>query len=55
MVFLGATPDGGDWRTCCALHSNRMVLDEAVMARGVALHCAYAEAYLNGGFDLAAV
>jgi hippurate hydrolase len=55
MVFLGATPDGGDWRTCCALHSNRMVLDEAVMARGVAIHCAYAEAYLNGGFDLEAV
>ena len=54
MVFLGATPEGGDWRTCCALHSNRMVLDEAVMARGVALHCAFAETYLNGGFDLAA-
>ena len=54
MVFLGATPDGGDWRTCCALHSNRMVLDEAVMARGVAMHCAFAESYLNGGFDLAA-
>jgi len=54
MVFLGATPDGGDWRTCCALHSNRMVLDEAVMARGVAMHCAFAEGFLNGGFDLAA-
>ena len=54
MVFLGATPEGGDWRTCCALHSNRMVLDEAVMARGVALHCAFAEGYLNGGFDLGA-
>jgi hippurate hydrolase len=54
MVFLGATPDGGDWRTCCALHSNRMVLDEAVMARGVALHCAFAEQFLSTGFDLAA-
>jgi hippurate hydrolase len=54
MVFLGATPDGGDWRTCCALHSNRMVLDEAVMARGVALHCAFAETFLSQGFDLAA-
>ena len=51
MVFLGATPEGGDWRSCCALHSNRMVLDETVMSRGVAMHCAYAEAYLNGGFE----
>ena len=48
MAFLGATPEGGDWRTCCALHSNRMVLDESVMARGVAMHCAMAQAFLNG-------
>jgi hippurate hydrolase len=51
MVFLGATPQGGDFRSCCALHSNRMVLDESVMARGVAMHCAYAEAFLTGGFE----
>jgi amidohydrolase len=50
MVFLGASPEGGDWRTCCALHSNRMVLDESVMARGAALHCAIAEAFLADGF-----
>jgi hippurate hydrolase len=48
MAFLGAAPVGGDWRTCCALHSNRMVLDETVMARGVALHAAFAQAFLNG-------
>jgi len=52
MVFLGATPQGGDWRTCCALHSNRMVLDEAVMARGIAMHCALAEAALAGDLTL---
>lgn len=51
MVFLGATPEGGDWRSCCALHSNRMVLDERVMARGVAMHYAFAESFLAGGFD----
>lgn len=51
MVFLGATPEGGDWRSCCALHSNRMVLDEKVMARGAAMHCAYAEAFLAEGFE----
>ena len=37
MVFLGAAPEGGDYRTCCALHSNRMVLNEDVMARGISM------------------
>ncbi|HEY5046403.1 MAG TPA: M20 family metallopeptidase [Rhizomicrobium sp.] len=50
MAMLGATPEGGDFRTCCGLHSNRMVLDESVMARGIAMHCAYAEAFLTDGF-----
>lgn len=50
MAFLGAAPTGvgGDYRSCCALHSNRMTLDEQVMARGIAMHCAYAEAVLAG-------
>ena len=52
MVFLGAAPEGGDYRTCCALHSNRMVLDESVMARGIAMHCAMAEAALGGMLEL---
>ncbi|HEY1708041.1 MAG TPA: M20 family metallopeptidase [Rhizomicrobium sp.] len=50
MAFIGATPEGGDFRSCCGLHSNRMVIDEAVMARGVAMHCAFAETFLNDGF-----
>lgn len=50
MVFLGATPEGGDFRSCCALHSNRMVLDENVMAHGAAMHAAFAEAFLADGF-----
>lgn len=50
MIFLGAAPEGGDFHSCCALHSNRMVLDERAMARGVAMHCAVAEAFLNEGF-----
>ena len=48
MAFLGAAPEGGDFRTCCALHSNRMVLDETVMSCGIAMHCAMAEAMLSG-------
>ncbi len=47
MAFLGAAPPGAEPRACCALHSNRMVVDEAVMARGIALHCAMAEAALR--------
>ena len=52
MAFLGAAPEGGDYRTCCALHSNRMTLDESVMARGIAMHCAMAEAMLGGALVL---
>jgi hippurate hydrolase len=50
MLNLGATPEGGDHRTCCGLHSNRMVLDESVMARGATMHCALAESFLANGF-----
>lgn len=50
MLFLGAVPQGGDHATCCGLHSSRMMLDEAVMARGAAMHCAIAEAFLGYGF-----
>jgi hippurate hydrolase len=52
MLFLGAVPEGGDCQTCCGLHSNRMVLDEAIMARGAAMHCAIAENFLSRGFEL---
>jgi len=51
MVFIGAVPEGGDFRECCGLHSNRMMLDENVMADGAAMHAAFAEAFLNTGFD----
>jgi len=50
MLFLGASESGSDWRSCCGLHSNRMVLDESVMARGAALHAAIAERFLAEGF-----
>jgi hippurate hydrolase len=52
MFFLGASHQGADWRSCCALHSNRMVLDEAVMARGAAVHAALATRFLEQGFAL---
>jgi hippurate hydrolase len=50
MFFLGASHEGDDWRHCCGLHSNHMVLDEKVMARGAAMHAALAERFLAEGF-----
>lgn len=51
MVFLGVCPEGQQWKTACPCHSNRMVLNEATLARGVAAHCAIAERFLSHGFD----
>lgn len=49
MMMLGVCPDGQDWHTACPCHSNRMVLNESVLARGVAAHCAIAEHFLAEG------
>jgi hippurate hydrolase len=51
MVFLGVCPEGQMWKSACPCHSNRMVLNEAALARGVAAHCAVAERFLARGFD----
>jgi amidohydrolase len=51
MVFLGVCPEGQQWKSACPCHSNRMVLNEATLARGVAAHCAIAERFLARGFD----
>jgi len=52
MLMLGATPEGANPMSCCALHSNKMVIDERAMARGIAVHCALAETFLNEGFGV---
>ncbi|HET6473232.1 MAG TPA: M20 family metallopeptidase [Pseudomonadales bacterium] len=49
MMMLGVCPDGQDWQTACPCHSNRMTLNETVLARGVAAHCAVAERFLTEG------
>lgn len=49
MFFLGASASGSDFRGCCGLHSNRMVLDETIMARGSAVLAGIADRFLNGG------
>ena len=45
MAFLGVQPDIPDPAPC---HSNRMVLNEAGMQHGIALHAAIALRYLDG-------
>ena len=50
MMFLGVCPEGQVWKSACPCHSNRMVLNEAMLARGVAAHCAIAESFLARGF-----
>ncbi len=42
MVFLGACPPGADLGSVAGNHSNRMIIDEEVMATGIALHAAVA-------------
>ena len=51
MAFLGVAPQGTDPAAQPPLHNTRMMVDEAVLARGVALHCAFAERFLAAGFD----
>ena len=51
MVFLGVCPEGQMWKSACPCHSNKMVLNEAMLARGVAAHCAIAERFLARGFE----
>src|ERR1700691_4440995 len=47
MFFLGASAEGSDWRNCCGLHSNRMVIDESIMARGAAVLAGIAARFLR--------
>lgn len=51
MAFLGVAPEGSDPAGQPPLHNTRMVIDEAMMARGVALHCAFAERFLSEGLE----
>jgi hippurate hydrolase len=51
MAFIGVAPEGSDWETNPPLHNTRMTIDEEMMAKGVALHCAFAERFLGSGFD----
>ena len=51
MAFLGVAPKGTDPASQPPLHNTRMMIDEEMMVRGIALHCAFAERFLTSGFD----
>ena len=51
MAFLGVAEAGADWRQCCAIHSNRMMVDESVLPRGAAFLAGCAVRYLEHGWN----
>lgn len=53
MAFIGAAPAGSDPDTNPPLHNTRMTIDEGVLAKGVAMHCAFAERVLASGLPTA--
>jgi hippurate hydrolase len=50
MAILGTAPEGTDPADNPPLHNTRMMLDEAMLAKGVALHCTFADRFLANGF-----
>ncbi len=49
MSFIGVAPAGSNHLTNPPLHNTRMTIEEDVMARGIAMHCAVAERFLDRG------
>lgn len=47
MAFLGVAPAGEDAAARAPLHNPGMMIDEGVLPRGVALHCAFAARFLE--------
>ena len=51
MAVLGVAPGDGDPFARPPIHNSKMLVDEAVMPRGVALHCAFAMRFLERGWE----
>ena len=51
MAFLGVAPAEGDPAARAPLHNPGMMVDEAVLPRGVAMHCAFATRFLERGWE----
>ncbi|MDQ3074669.1 MAG: M20 family metallopeptidase [Pseudomonadota bacterium] len=50
MAFLGVAAPGSDPATRMPLHNPRMMVDEAALSGGVALHCGFAMRFLERGW-----
>lgn len=50
MFFLGVAHEGVDWRSCCSIHSTRMMVDETVLPLGTAVLAGCAVRFLAEGF-----
>ncbi len=51
MAFLGVAPQGEEAATRSPLHNPSMMIDESVLPKGVALHCAFAMNFLEKGWS----
>ena len=51
MAFLGVAHAGEDAASRAPLHNPGMMIDEAVLPKGVALHCAFATRFLERGWE----
>ena len=51
MAFLGVAPPDGEATERAPLHNPSMMVDEAVLPRGVAMHCAFATRFLERGWE----
>jgi amidohydrolase len=51
MAFLGVAPAGEDAKGRAPLHNPGMMIDESVLPKGVALHCAFATRFLERGWE----
>ncbi len=50
MAFLGVAPSGEEAKGRAPLHNPGMLIDESVLPKGVALHCAFATSFLEKGW-----
>jgi hippurate hydrolase len=51
MAILGVAPPDGEASARAPLHSPAMMVDEPMLARGVAMHCAFATRFLERGWE----
>jgi amidohydrolase len=51
MAILGVAPADGDPSARAPIHNSKMMVEESVLPRGVAMHCAFAMHFLEHGWE----